>query len=74
VIETVQRPSFHVVVPRKGKALASDETQDGRARENVLVAEEEKAMKRKPGRVAPAGSKGPCEVPRFGGIPGAQEG
>jgi hypothetical protein len=38
--------------------IASDEAHDGRARQHVLVADEEKAVERKPGRVSPAPPKG----------------
>jgi hypothetical protein len=58
VIETVQRPSFHASCLERVTAAESDETQDGRARQNVLVAGEEKAMKRKLGRVTPVEPQG----------------
>jgi len=74
VIKTVQRPSSSHAVPRKGAAPERNGTQDGRAREHVLVAGEEKAVKRRLGRVAPAGSKGPREAPSSEGTPRAQRG
>jgi len=73
-IETVQRPPTYRAVPRKGVASERGEAQDGRARENVFVVGEEKAVKRRLGRVAPAGPKGSCEVPRSEETPGAQRG
>lgn len=50
------------------------EAQDGRTRQNASITGEEKAAKRKRGRVGPAGGKPPCEPPRSAGTPGAQWG
>lgn len=70
-IETVQRPLTNRVASRKDVTDERSEAQDGRARENVSVVGEENAVKREPGRVAPAGPKGSCEVPRSGETPRA---
>jgi len=65
-IETVQRPSFTKSCLERVTAAESGETQDGRARQNVLVVGEEKAMKRELGRVTPVEPKGStrCRGPR----------
>jgi len=49
-------------VLRKGTTNESREAPDGRARQNVPVTGEEKAVEREPGQVAPVGSKGPFEA------------
>jgi hypothetical protein len=58
VIETVQRPTSTASRPERTRMTGSDEAQDGRARQHVLVAGEEKAVERRPGRVSPAPPKG----------------
>jgi len=65
-IETVQRPPYATSYLERVVATGCDEAQDGRARENVLVVGEEKAVKRKLGRVTPVGPKGftRCRCPR----------
>jgi len=65
--------SYRRRVP-KGFVVRLDEAQGGRARQNVSVTGEEKAVKRKRGRVSPAGGKPPCELPRSAGTPRAQWG
>jgi len=63
VIKTVQRPSSLASCPERVPTNENGDAQDGRARQNVSVAGEEKAVKRKPAHVTPVGSKGPFEVP-----------
>jgi hypothetical protein len=58
----------------KGFVVRLDEAQDGSARQHGRITGEEKAVKRRRGRVSPAEPKGACELPRSARTPRAQRG
>jgi len=62
VIKTVQHLSSLASCPERVPMNENGIVQDGRARQNVSVTGEEKAVKRKLAHTTPVGSKGPFEV------------